>query len=240
MNNSTHPSHHGPPPGASLPDTVVVTRSYGQNHDPFTLTGVEAGKLYQDVKQLNKPVPKGPISCPSDNGLRYDLRFTSNGKTVLDAHASASGCEFVTYSNKGFWASKALWNDLGCDLNMSPSALHGYAIQGAPESKQKKIPFVPVKHATRIVVDKNGSIKTLTNASNIKMLVSKINQAGTMKKPQMQCQTMTKDDYTFIVYESGGGIRVFENHGGGCQGLIDDKSGQRLPIGQVLNDKDVM
>ncbi|WP_181362990.1 hypothetical protein [Sulfoacidibacillus thermotolerans] len=221
-----------------IPNAVLVTRNYGSEQVTFSLDAAIAKQLYGDIKHLIKPVSGGPISCPADFGLTYEMKFTSNGNIVIDAHVSASGCEFISYGGKTFWASTSFWRDLGGDLQMSDSVLHGYAFE--PGTQIRPLPkFEPLSHPTRIIVEKNGAQKVILDKAVVDSIVAKINQEMSESQPSIKCNVMTKDWSVIIVYESGGHVRVFENHGGTCQGLLDDKSG-RILSGSILSDKKLM
>ena len=80
--------------------------------------------LYNGLLALPKYVP-GQVTCPSDIGVQYNLKFTHNGAVVLLAIADPTGCQIVVVNghdnrtaaivNSGhFWqmpsASRRLWS----------------------------------------------------------------------------------------------------------------------------------
>jgi hypothetical protein len=86
------------------PDRLVVKRI-----DPLHQSNSEFEKTIDDQKQVlelyNKlkklpSFPKGPISCPADNGVQYELTFIQGAKTVSNAMVSATGCQEVTVDKK--------------------------------------------------------------------------------------------------------------------------------------------
>ncbi len=112
----------------------MVTITQYHDADPsfhVQLPSPQARQLYHDIGQLS-PAPPGPTSCPMDNGVSYELKFTSSSnQTLMDAHLQAAGCRILSYGNRAYWTldqqGDVLWNDLQTYLHMSSDELHGYS-----------------------------------------------------------------------------------------------------------------
>jgi hypothetical protein len=84
-----------------------------EEHDPLhnqkgkllnkQINNVEEIKgLINQIKTLKKP-PKGPINCPLDTGINYDLKFYNIFNDTI-VNVNATGCQEVKYNNEVFWA----------------------------------------------------------------------------------------------------------------------------------------
>jgi hypothetical protein len=120
----------------SLPNTLIVNAhsSVPENKAP-NINNVKIMNK-NDVQEMykilmNSPeLPKGPISCPSDNGISYTLIFKSN-KMNTKIEVEPTGCEGVTIGKNntktlmGNKEDNKFWNLLGKDLGMSYQKLRG-------------------------------------------------------------------------------------------------------------------
>jgi hypothetical protein len=120
----------------SLPNTLIVTAhsSVPGNKAP-NINGVkimnknDVQKMYKIL--MNSPVfPKGPISCPLDNGISYTLDFKSN-KMNTKIEVEPTGCKRVsigknnTMTLMGNKENNKFWTLFGNNLGMSYQKLRG-------------------------------------------------------------------------------------------------------------------
>lgn len=54
------------------------------------------------------PFPGGPINCPADNGVQYELAFRHGGESLASAAVNATGCQNVTFNNKGYQGNELI------------------------------------------------------------------------------------------------------------------------------------
>ncbi|QHW33827.1 hypothetical protein GZH47_25540 [Paenibacillus rhizovicinus] len=96
------------------PDKVVVERL-----DPLHQSAVHFEKSVADKevvetlydKILSLPLfPQGPINCPNDNGVQYELTFTLESQKVSKAVVRATGCQGITMNDKTYWAMEPKGN----------------------------------------------------------------------------------------------------------------------------------
>ena len=125
-----------PVPTATVPqvaaiNTVQVVRTSDNPHSalpPFNYTGQTSATvqaLYNGLLALPKYVP-GQVTCPSDIGVQYNLKFTHNGAVVLLAIADPTGCQIVVvngHDNRTASHSK-LWTLLANAVGVSPSVVY--------------------------------------------------------------------------------------------------------------------
>ncbi|MCL6597186.1 MAG: hypothetical protein K6T81_00420 [Alicyclobacillus macrosporangiidus] len=123
--------HASPTPEAE--PTMVTITQYHDSDPSFhvQLPSPQARKLYRDIMHL-PPAPPGPISCPADNGVYYELKFTSSSnQTLMDASLQAAGCRMLICGNRAYWTldpqGDVFWSDLQTYLHMSSDELDGYS-----------------------------------------------------------------------------------------------------------------
>jgi len=97
------------------------------------------------------------------------------------------------------------------------------------------------ENPTKVVVTRNGSIKTMTKQNVMNTLVHEMNQAGeNVQEGSMRCNVMTADSFRIAFYYQHLGTRVFENVGGACQPMHDVQNGFSFLAGSVLADRQLM
>lgn len=234
-----HPVASG---GASktLPNAVVVSQvapvsQPGSPPKPITIQGEMAAKLYQDLQAMPRPNPTAIAICTANLALDYTLTFERDGKTTGYAKLNPAGCHAVTFDGEprdGMSAAgQQLWQEFGVALRLTDDP-HWRAVPG---------PYTPLEiNPAKIVVTKNSVVKTITNAAILKKIVTEINQAaGRTNHGMLHCNAMTNDWYRIAVYYPQGSIRVFENHGGACQPLVDLQSHKSFLAGGALSDESI-
>lgn len=86
------------PPNATTVHVLRVT-SAGAKPQRFTLTGRPVRQLARELNE-QRPIDKGPMSCPADRGAYDVLHFT--GATPAPVfRVDASGCRFITVTADG-------------------------------------------------------------------------------------------------------------------------------------------
>lgn len=117
------------------PDVLVITQENPQ-HRPIPSIGTTTIKdpdvvqeLYSDILAMPS-FPNGPIACPADFGVSYDLTFSSGKALILKAKAEATGCKGIRLSNgKSKWSmgkeGDNFWSTLGKALRLSDKELSG-------------------------------------------------------------------------------------------------------------------
>jgi predicted secreted Zn-dependent protease len=231
-----------------LPDAVVVTQTNLLNQaipfnqampmqQPVMIQGDVAAKLLQDLEAMPKSKSTGTAICATNLALDYTLAFERNGKTIAHAKLNPAGCRIVTFNGQSrdgmSPAGEQLWKEFTAALDLNNRQVHGFP--------SAHLYTLLANNPTKIVVTKDGEVKTITDPSILKMLLSKINQAGeSTKKGMLHCNAITSDSYRIAVYYKDGSTRVFENHDGACQPLLDVQNHISFLAGQVLSDKNLM
>ena len=117
--------------GAAGPTTVHVVRHENtpQNHlPPLDVTirdAAKVGKLATMIRALPPFVFTGPMSCPADFGVEYDMTFTdSHGNAVLSVQANPFGCTGLTINGSDQRrATDAFWAQMSDTLGVPLSTL---------------------------------------------------------------------------------------------------------------------
>lgn len=92
---------------SNQPDVLFVKRTdpLNQSKSGFKKTVTDKKVVYEIYNGILNlpPFPKGPTSCPADNGVEYLLTFKHGTKTVSTGSADALGCRGVMLDNKVYW-----------------------------------------------------------------------------------------------------------------------------------------
>jgi hypothetical protein len=119
---------------------VLRTSAFPQNHiPPFEATTRDPAKVrqfYQTLLALPTP-PSGPINCPADFGVAYQLTFNSGTTVSSRATVDASGCGFVKIdgTTRGWVRSDTFWQQLADTLGVPESAVYPVTPQpGGPSA----------------------------------------------------------------------------------------------------------
>jgi hypothetical protein len=85
----------------------------------------DAKELYRIIMN-SKPFPKGPISCPIDYGIQYDLIFNLNGQP-MDVLTEPGGCGLTTinHSDERMLFSDQFWTILAKDVHSTRLDMRG-------------------------------------------------------------------------------------------------------------------
>ncbi|WIG59011.1 MAG: hypothetical protein OJF49_001758 [Ktedonobacterales bacterium] len=117
--------------GTAGPTTVHVVRheNIPQNHlPPLDMTirdAAKVGKLATMIRALPRFVFTGPMSCPADFGVEYDMTFTdSHGDAVLSVQANPFGCSGLTINGGDQRrATDAFWAQMSDTISVPLSTL---------------------------------------------------------------------------------------------------------------------
>jgi hypothetical protein len=104
-------------------DSLVVRRvdAFPRNHIRFSFPAVVSVSDPAAVKKAATALcalpamPRGPMSCPADLGITYELTFSQAGRPFPLVVASATGCQGVTGLVPTRWAARTpnFWRELG-------------------------------------------------------------------------------------------------------------------------------
>lgn len=115
--------------GAPLPTALHVVRFSAlpiAHYPPLDRTATDVAAvqhLYRLVQSL-PPSRAGTYGCGNDNGLRYQLSFTTRSRLVLEAIATPQGCAGLTIDgNDGRQVSDMFWSELARTIGVPTSDL---------------------------------------------------------------------------------------------------------------------
>ena len=116
----------------NLTNTSVlsVTTLNASNHTPhltnYKVTNQSDAKELYSIIMNSKPFPNGPISCPADFGIQYQLTFTFNGQpTGVLASPAGCGLTVINNSDKRLLLSEKFWTILAKDVHSTLLDMRG-------------------------------------------------------------------------------------------------------------------
>jgi hypothetical protein len=112
------------------PSALSVTTLNASHHAPhlnnYKVTNQTDTKELYNIIMNSKPFPNGPLSCPMDSGIQYQLTFIANGQS-LDVLAEPSGCGLTVINNsdKRMLTSEKFWTILANDAHSTRLDMRG-------------------------------------------------------------------------------------------------------------------
>lgn len=114
----------------TTPAVLYVTTINAHNHAPhlnkYKVTNQSDIKELYNILINSRPFPKGPMSCPADFGIKYQLTF-KNSRHALKVLASPAGCGLtvINYFDQRMLYGEKFWTILAKDVNSTRLDMRG-------------------------------------------------------------------------------------------------------------------
>jgi hypothetical protein len=114
----------------------VGTTSIPQNPAPkvnVTVTSAAAAQAACTTTLAQPAFPSGPVNCPADFGVAYEMTFRdASGAVLFTASADPNGCGLIVLNGGGtpLGSGGDFWSAIATDLGIAESTIYPYVPPG--------------------------------------------------------------------------------------------------------------